>query len=186
MTAPHGTGPGHRPERRLPRLLRPHLFPTTGHGDGHLAARGVYGAIVVLALLLAMKDHPPGPWAAAGLVTVSVLAVLAAELYAELLGLEIDLGRAATRAEQRAKLHELGPITLSAEAPVAVLVLSGLGLVHEDRAFDLAVVLTIALITVDGFLARRLAGRTVAESLRSAVFLGSIGIALAVVKQLSH
>ena len=186
MTASHGAGPGHRAGRRLPRLLRPHLFPSHGHGDGHLAARGVYGAIVVLALLLAMKEHPPGPWAAAGLITVSVLAVLAAELYAELLGLEIDLGRAATRAEQRAKLHELGPITLSAEAPVAVLVLSGLGVIDEDRAFDLAVIVTIALITVDGFLARRLAGRTTAESLRSAVFLGSIGVALAVVKQISH
>ena len=69
---------------------------------------------------------------------------------------------------------------------MAVLVLSGLGLIEEDRAFDLAVVLTIALITVDGFLARRLAGRTVAESLRSALLLGSIGIALAVVKQLAH
>ena len=186
MTTPHGAGSGHRTGRRLPRLLRPHLVPTTGHGDGHLAARGVYGAIVVLALLLAMKEHPPGPWAAAGLVTVSVLAVLAAELYAELLGLEIDLGRAATRAEQRAKLHELGPITLSAEAPVAVLVLAGLGLIDEKRAFDVAVIVTIALITVDGFLARRLAGRTVTESLRSAVFLGSIGVALAVVKQISH
>ena len=186
MTGSSGTEPGHPAERRLPRILRPHLFPARGHRDGHLAARGVYGAIVVLALLLAMKDHPPGPWAAALLVTVSVLAVLAAELYAELLGLEIDLGRAATRAEQRAKLHELGPITLSAEAPVAVLVLAGLGLIDEDRAFDVAVVVTIALIMVDGFLARRLAGRTVAESLRSAVLLGSIGVALAVVKQISH
>ena len=184
--ATHGRRPGHRTGRRLPRLLRPHLFPAHGHGDGHLAARGVYGAIVVLALLLAMKEHPPGPWAAAGLVAVSVLAVLAAELYAELLGLEIELGRATTRAEQRAKLHELGPITLSAEAPVLVLVLAGLGIIDEDRAFDLAVVVTIALITVDGFLARRLAGRTTAESLRSAVFLGSIGVALAVVKQISH
>ena len=186
MTASHETGSGHRHQKRLPRILRPHLFPASGHGDGHLAARGVYGAIVVLALLLAMQDHPPGPWAAAGLVAVSVLAVLAAELYAELLGLEIDLGRAATRAEQKAKLHQLGPITLSAEGPVLVLVLSGLGLIDEKRAFDLAVVVTIALITIDGFLARRLAGRSVAESLRSAVFLGSIGVALAVVKGISH
>jgi len=186
VTAPHGTGSGHQHARRMPRLLRPHLFSTSGRSDGHLAARGVYGAIVVLALLLAMQDHPPGPWESAALVAVSVVAVLAAELYAELLGLELDLRRAATRAERRAKLHELGPITLSAEAPVLVLVLAGLGLIEEDRAFDLAIIVTIALITVDGFLARRLAGRTVAESLRSAALLGSIGVALAVVKQVSH
>ena len=171
---------------RLRRLLRPHLVPAHGRSDGHLAARGIYGAIVVLALLLAIKAHPPGPWVAAAMVAVSVFAVLAAEVYAELLGLEIDLGRVATRDERRAKLHELGPITLSAEAPVLVLVLSGLGLIDEDLAFDLAVIVTIALITVDGFLARRLAGRSLAASLRSAAVLGSLGVALALLKGLTH
>ena len=174
------------PERRLPRLLRPHLVSHHGRSDGHLAARGVYGAVVVLALLLAMQNHPPGPWVSAITVAGSVLTVLAAELYAELLGLELDLGRAATRDERRAKLHELGPITLSAEAPVLVLVLAGFGVLELDRAYDLAIGLTLALITVDGFLARRLGGRTVLESVRSAALLGSLGLALALLKQLAH
>jgi hypothetical protein len=186
VTPPDRKRPGAHPERRLPRLLRPHLFPGQHRSDGHLAARGVYGAVVVLALLLAMQDHPPGPWVSAALVAVSVLAVLAAELYAELLGLEVDMRRLSTPDERRAKLHELGPITLSAEAPVLVLVLAGLGLLDEDRAFDVAIILTIALMTFDGFLARRLAGRTVAASLRSAAVLGALGVALAVVKQIAH
>jgi hypothetical protein len=178
--------PDAAPERRLPRLLRPHLVSHRGRSDGHLAARGVYGAVVVLALLLAMQGHPPGPWVSAITVAGSVLTVLAAELYAELLGLELDQGRASTREERRAKLHELGPITLSAEAPVLVLILAGIGLLELDRAFDIAIGLTIALITVDGFLARRLGGRTVLESLRSAALLGSLGLALALLKQLAH
>ena len=115
---------------------------------------------MVLAVLLTMQDHPPGPWVSAITVAGTVLIVLAAELYAELLGEEIDLGRITTRTERRARLRRLAPITLSAEAPVVVLVLAGLGLLEEDTAFNIAIWVTVCLITAEGYLARRLAGRT--------------------------
>jgi archaellum biogenesis protein FlaJ (TadC family) len=141
---------------------------------------------VVLAILLAMQDHPPGPWVSAITVAGTVLVVLAAEVYAELLGEEIDLGRVTTKTERRARLRRLAPITLSAEAPVVVLVLAGLGLFEEDTAFNIAIWVTVCLITVEGYLARRLAGRTVLASMRSAATLGALGVLLAVLKQLSH
>jgi len=168
------------------RLLRPLGLGRSDRSDGQLAARSVYGAIVVLALLLAFEGQPPGPFQAALLVAGSVLAVLAAEVYAELLGKEFDLGRRATRAEVLAEVRQFGPITLSAEAPVLVLVLAGLGLLGEDLAFRLAIWLTIGLIAAEGFLARRLARGSVLASLRSACVLGGLGVALALVKQLSH
>jgi hypothetical protein len=185
VTAPRGspTTPRHH---ALHRFLRPGGFGRLPPSDGQLAARSIYGAILVLALLLALQEHPPGPFRAALLVSGTVLAVLAAEVYAEVLGMEFDLGRTATREEFRHELRKFGPITLSAEVPVLVLVLSGFGLFSEHLAFQLAIWLTVALIAAEGFLARRLAGRSLFASLRSACVLGGIGIALAVFKQLAH
>lgn len=96
-----------------------------------------------------------------------------------------DLGRTATRQEVVHELRKYGPITLSAELPVLVLVLSGFGLLGEHLAFQLAIWLTVALIAAEGFLARRLAGRTFLASMRSACVLGGIGVVLAVFKQLA-
>ena len=185
MTAPSGATAGPR-HHLLHRLLRPRGFGSLQPSEGQLAARGTYGAIVVLALLVAMGDHPPGPMRAALLVAGSVLTVLAAEVYAEVLGMEFDLGRTATRGELLNEMRKFAPITLAAEAPVVVLLLSGLGLFAEGLAFKLATWLTVGLIAAEGYLARRLAGRSVPASLRSACVLGGLGVLLAVAKQLPH
>jgi hypothetical protein len=167
-------------------LLRAHLLGARRHSDAHYAARSVYGAIVVLALLLALEQHPPGPVQAALLVAGTVLAVLVAETYAELLGLEVSLGRPVSRAERRDKLRDLGVMTVAAEGPVLVFLLAGLGLIDEARAFRLAVWITIGMLFLEGFLARRMAGRSLSASLRSACAVGGIGVALAVFKHFAH
>jgi hypothetical protein len=174
------------PKRRRIRLLRPHVLGAGQHSEGHYAARSVYGAILVLALLLALQKHPPGPYNAAVLVAATLVAVLAAEAYADLLGLEIDLGRPVTRGERRAKLRELGVVTVAAEGPVAVFLLAGLGVIEDDLAFRLAVWMTIGTLFLAGFLARWLAGRSLLASLASACVTGGIGIALAVLKHFAH
>jgi hypothetical protein len=174
------------PRNRGPKLLVPHLLSRRLTLDGHLAARSIYGAIVVLALLLTMQGHPPAPFTAALTVGGSVVAVLAAEVYAELLGMEMDARRPTTREERVDKLHELGTITAAAEVPVVVLLLSGFGLFGIDVAITLAMWLTVAIIVGAGYLARRWSGQSVPAALRSAAALGAIGIALAVFKQLPH
>jgi hypothetical protein len=166
--------------------LRPLLRARGKHSPGHYAARSIYGAVVVLALLFTLQGHPPGPFQAALLVTVTVLSVLAAETYADVLGMEIDLGRPTTRSERQDRLAELGIMTAAAEGPVLVFLLSGFGLLDEDLAFRIAEWLTIAMLFVSGFLARRLAGRSVAAALRSAAVIGGAGVLIAVVKQFAH
>ena len=176
----------HRRHTRLQWLLRPHLHGAGDHSPGHYAARTVYGAILVLALLLALQDHPPSPIHAAVLVAGTVVAGLAAEAYADLLGREVDLGRGMTPAERSEKLRELAVVTGAAEGPVLVLVLAGLGLIDEKLAYRLAVGITIGLLFLAGFLARRLAGRSLLASLQSSLAVGGLGIALAVFKHLAH
>lgn len=172
--------------RRRVWLRRPHFVSTGPHSEGHYAARSVYGAILVLALLLALQQHPPGPWNAAVLVGGTLLAVLAAETYADILGMEVDQGRPATREERQAKWRELGVVMVAAEGPVLVFVLAGLGVLDEDLAFRLAVWITIGVLFTEGFLARWLAGRSLLASLTSACVVGGIGVGLAVLKHLAH
>jgi hypothetical protein len=167
-------------------MLKPHVVDAGEHSQGHYAARSVYGAILVLALLLALQQHPPGPFYAAVLVAGSILAVLAAEAYADLLGVEIDRGGPPTRQQRREKLRELAVMTAAAEGPVLFLVLAGLGLISEVLAFRLAVAITIALLFLAGFLARWLAGRSLWASLQSSLVAGGLGVALAIFKHFVH
>ena len=172
--------------RRRARLLRPHVIDAGSHSEGHYVARSVYGTILVLALLLALQEHPPEPLRAAILVAGTLLAVLGAETYADLLGMEIDLGRPVTGEERRRKMRELGVVTAAAEGPVAVFLLAALGVIDDDVAFRLAVWLTIGVLFLAGFFARWLAGRSVLSSLFSAGVIGGIGVALAVLKHYAH
>jgi hypothetical protein len=153
---------------------------------GHYAARSIYGSIVVLALLLALDSHPPSPLRAAGLVAGTVLAVLAAEAYAENLGAELDLGRRLTREERVQRFHELGAMTVSAEAPVAILLLAAVGVLDEETAFRLARWSTLALLLAGGYLARRVAGGTRLSAAWSGLLVFGLGVLVSVFKSLLH
>jgi hypothetical protein len=185
MEAPTGQGPD-RGHAAFSWIIRPRVVRAGDHSLGHYAARSVYGAILVLAMLLALQHHPTGPFHAALLIAGTVLAVLAAEAYADLLGLEIDSGGLSTREQRREKLRDLAVVTGAAEGPVLVLVLAGLGLIGEDRAFRLAVGITVALLFVAGFLARWLAGRSLWTSVQSSLVAGGLGVALAIFKHFVH
>jgi hypothetical protein len=175
------TAPG-----RPPRLGRQWLPSRMYRWNGRYAARSVYGSVVVLAVLMTLEDHPPPPVKAALVVAGTVLSVLAAEAYSDQLGREIDLRRRLTRAERLALLRDLGFITLAAEGPVLVLLLAAVDLVSEDRAFDIAIWLTIVLMGLDGCLARRLAGFPTRACVVGGVAVGGVGVALAVFKSFVH
>ena len=51
-------------------------------------ARVIYGAIIGLALVVALEDHPPSPGAVAATVVGTALAVGLAEAYSEIVGAE--------------------------------------------------------------------------------------------------
>jgi hypothetical protein len=175
------TAPGGPPRLgpwRLPRWIH--------RWNGRNAARSVYGSVVVLAVLLTLQVHPPAPLNAALVVAGTVLSVLAAEAYSDQLGREIELHRRLTRAERLALLKGLGAITVAAEAPVLVLLLAAVDVVSEDRAFGIAIWLTIVLMGLDGFLARRLAGFPARACVLGGIAVGGIGVALAVFKSFVH
>lgn len=179
------------PRSRLSRLLGRYLgaFPTTEDRrriEGQYAARSIYGSILVLALLLALENHPPPPLQAAGVVAGTVLAVLAAEAYAENLGAELALGRRGTREERRARFRELAAMTVAAEAPVAVLLLAAIGVLDQETAFRLARWSTLSLLLLGGYLARRLAGTSRLSAAWAGLLTFGVGVLISVLKAWLH
>ena len=179
------------PNLLITKLLGRYLgaFQTPEHRrrlEGQYAARSIYGSILVLALLLALEDHPPSPLQAAGVVAGTVFAVLAAEAYAENLGSELTLGRRETREERSARFRELAAMTVAAEAPVAILLLSAFGLLELETAFRLARWSSLALLLLGGYLARRLAGQSRPSAAWAGLLIFGVGVLISVLKAALH
>ena len=77
------------------------------HLSSQQVARVVDGAIIGLALLVVLDDHPPGAAVVVALLLGTALAVGLAELYSEALGSETRTHHPITRAELRDALLAL-------------------------------------------------------------------------------
>ena len=146
----------------------------------------IYGAIIGLALVVALEAHPPTAWVVAGSLVITALAVGLAELYSELIGVQ-----ARTRSRPgKAHLAELGTevtaVAFGVAFPAVFFALAGLGALELDTAFGLAKWLGLGLIFFYGFSAARLAGASMLSSIVSASAAGAIGAFLIVLKALLH
>src|SRR5436853_2464974 len=82
------------PRVRLPARLVEHL-------ESPDVARVIYGAIVGLALVLALQFHPPSAGQAAGALAATALAIALAEVYSELIAGEARTHRPIRREQLR-------------------------------------------------------------------------------------
>lgn len=182
----------HRPARRTVLLVTDvsdasRLHRAVGaHLGSRDVARVIYGAIIGLALVVALGQHPPTSGQAVGAIIATALAVGMAEIYSEFVGTEARARRRVRRAELRALVRDAAAVTFGAGFPAIFFVLSATGAIEVDLAFTLAKWTGLALICAYGFLAGRLAGSTTTEALAHAAVLGLIGGALIAVKAILH
>ncbi|NGN62619.1 hypothetical protein G5C51_01695 [Streptomyces sp. A7024] len=153
---------------------------------GLIAARGVYGCIVVLALLLALEEHPPPAFEAASLLAATVTGIVLAEGFATAIGQEVERGRPLTRAERAKALTEGAGAFMAAPAPLCFLLLAGFGVLSEERALTLSRWVTLALLFGFCSTAGGLAGRTRKSALLAGAGAAVIGAVLANFKSLTH
>ena len=158
--------------------------------EGHLGSRDVsrviYGAIVGLALVVALEHHPPGAGATTAALLGAAVAVGLAEVYSEAVGEEARLRRRVTFAQLRTFAGDAVAVTFGAAFPVMFFVLAGLEVVELSTAFTLAKWSGLGLICGYGLLAARLAGSGWRRSILQAAAVGAIGGALIVLKALVH
>jgi len=156
------------------------------HLGSRQVARVVYGAIIGLALIVALEKHPP----AAGTMIASLLgtavAVGLAELYAEIVGIETS-ERHRIRREQLGELRDDSlAVAFGVAFPAVFFLLAAVGAMELDTAFSFAKWTGLALIGFYGFTAARFAGAPVSRAVMQGAGAAAIGAALIAFKALVH
>jgi hypothetical protein len=158
--------------------------------DSHLAsnqvARVVYGAIIGLALVVALEAHPPAPGAMIATLLGTGVAVGLAEVYSETLGAEVRTRRRVERTHLRAIWTDTLAVAFGIGFPAVFFVLAAVDVIEVDTAFDLAKWSGLGLIALYGFLAARLSGARMSAALLKSGAVASIGAFLIVLKALVH
>jgi hypothetical protein len=158
--------------------------------DTHLGtrqvARVIYGAIIGMALIVALEDHPPAPASVVALLVATAVAVGLAELYSEIVGAETRTHHRVERDHLREILADVVAVGFGIAFPAVYFVLAALGAMDVETAFGFAKWSGIGLIGFYGFCAARLAGSGVAGSLLQGLAAGAIGAALVILKAVVH
>ena len=156
------------------------------HLGSRQVARVIYGAIIGLALLVVLEQHPPGAATVAGSLIATAVAVGLAELYSEVVGTE-------TRTHHRVGRRELAEMSDDAVAvgfgvsfPAVFFILAALHAIELDTAFSIARWSGLGLIACYGYAAGRLSGQGQVACLIQAAAVAAIAGALIAVKALLH
>lgn len=163
----------------MQRAIRAHL-------GSQQVARVIYGAIIGLAVVVALEAHPSRPGVMAVTMIGTALAVGLAEAYSEVVGSE-------TRSRRRVAREELRHIAVQALAvgfgvvfPAVFFIVAAAGAMEVETAFTVAKWTGLGLIGFYGFCAARLAGAGIAAALLQATAVALVGALLIALKALVH
>jgi len=156
------------------------------HLTSRRVSRVIYGAIIGLALVVALQAHPPPPGAVTASLLGTAVAVALAEVYSELVGFETVRRRQATTAERRSLFGDAVAVAVGVGFPSVFFILEAAGGLGEDSAFGLARWTGLGLLALYGFAGARLTGSGLPGSLLKAVGVALIGAALIGLKALVH
>ena len=158
--------------------------------EGHLGSRDVvrviYGAIIGLALVVALEKHPPSATQTAGALLATAIAVGLAELYSEAVAREARTRRHLRVAHVRELAGESAAVALGAGFPAGFVIAAAVGAIDVELAFTLAKWSGLGLMAAYGFVAARLAGSGRARAIAQALAVAAVGGFLIGVKALLH
>lgn len=175
---------GVRHDREPPLTRADSVFAE--HFSSEQVARVIYGAIVGLALVVALEPHPPAAAAMGAILVTTAIAVALAELYSDVVGTRIRIRGPLGKARRREVGEEVVAVAVGTAFPAVFFVLAAADVIELDTAFGLAKWSGLGLIGFYGFAAGRLSGADVGKSLLHALAVGAIGVAVIVVKSLVH
>jgi hypothetical protein len=156
------------------------------HLSSEQVARVIYGAIIGLALIVVLEQHPPAPGVIAATLVATGLAVALAELYSEAIGTQTRLRRRLERHHVRHIAKDVSAVFVGIVFPDVFFVLAALGPLELDTAFALAKWTGLGLIACYGFAAGRLAGESMTRALMQALAVAAIGGVLIAFKAIVH
>lgn len=163
----------------MPRWLASHL-------RSRQVSRVIYGAIIGLALVVALEVHPPEAGAVAATLVGTALAVGLAEAYSEIVALETRGQRHARRSELRHLGADVAAVATGIAFPAVYFVLAATDVLEKATAFDLAKWSGLGVIGLYGFVGARASGTSLLGSLLQAATVALIGGFLIALKALVH
>ena len=164
---------------RVRRAIREHL----GSRD---VARVIYGAVIGLAVVVALGVHPPTAAQALGAIAGTAIAVGLAEVYSELIGEEARTRRPVPAGRTRGIVEAAGAVVLGAGFPIVFFVLAVAGVIETGTAFTVSKWTGLGLLCAYGFVAGRLSGSGIGRATLHALAVGAVGGALIALKALLH
>jgi hypothetical protein len=156
------------------------------HLGSNQVARVVYGAIIGLALVVALEAHPPKVGVVIASLLGTTVAVALAEVYSETLGTEVRTRRRLDSERRHDIWSETLAVAFGISFPVIFFLLAAAGATELDTAFDLAKWSGLGLIGFYGFAAARLAGEGLAPALVRGAGAALIGGFLIALKAIVH
>jgi multisubunit Na+/H+ antiporter MnhB subunit len=157
-----------------------------GHLSSRHVSRVIYGAIIGLALVVALQAHPPPPGAVIASLLGTAVAVSLADIYSELVGFETVRRRRATTTERRSLFTDAAAVALGVGFPSVFFLLAAVGVLEDDSAFSLARWTGLGLLGLYGFAGARLTGSGLGGALLKGAGVAAIGAALIGLKALVH
>jgi hypothetical protein len=168
-----------RRSRALGRYIERHLESTQ-------VARVIYGSIIGLALVVALEAHPPPTGAIIATLLGTAVAVALAELYSELVGLQVRGHRRARSAERQHLGADIAAVAAGIAFPTVFFLVAAAGVFDDDTAFTVAKWSGVGLIALYGYVGARVSGATLPRSLLQASAVALIGALLIGLKALVH
>jgi hypothetical protein len=162
-----------------PGSIRAHL------GSAHVT-RVIYGAIVGLAIVVALEPHPPDAATVAVILVTTAIAVALAELYSNVVGTRLRTHGPLGGPRRRDAALDVVAVALGGAFPALFFVLSAAGAIELDTAFDIAKWSGLGFLGCFGFAAAHLSGAGTGRSLLHALAVGAIGAAVILIKSLVH
>ena len=143
----------------------------------------IYGAIIVLSLLMALSPQPVAPFKPAAVLFRSVLAMTLARALAALIAHSIETGERMLRIPAlREAWRGSHPILFVAHLPTALFVASGLGWLSLETAMFVSQFFCILILVIFGARVGWVISHGTLLAVLGALFAGGLGSALALAK----
>lgn len=143
----------------------------------------IYGAIMVLSILMALNEQPDGPFKPAAVLFGSVLAMTLARALAALISHSIETGERMLRIPAaRAAWRGSHPILTVAHVPTALFIASGLGWISLEAAVLFSQSLCILILVIFGARVGWVISHGPFLPVAGALFAGGLGSGLALMK----
>lgn len=146
----------------------------------------IYGAIMVLSILMAAGDHPDAPIKTAIVLFGSIFAITLAKAFAELVANALETGERITRHTWRGAWHHSSPTLAVANLPTLFFLAAAAGWLGTEQAALFSQGVCIALLAFLGARVGWVIDRKFTPALLGGLLAGGLGVALALMKVAIH